>query len=158
TGDRLVIVDDRIRWLNAVSGEVIASVKQQFNNLYTLALSADGLTLAVVGHGTTAQHCSIFRLDVTGKKVTPLAKDFGPGGTLLAAALSPDGQRIAVGAKLSASMYVFDTATGRSIAQQLSAHASPISAMAFSGDGTRLATADSEGTIKIWADAQRLSS
>ena len=30
--------------------------------------------------------------------------------------------------------------------------------MAFSGDGAKLATADAEGTIKIWADAQKLTS
>ena len=34
----------------------------------------------------------------------------------------------------------------------------PITAMAFSGDGAKLATADAEGTIKIWADAQKLTS
>ena len=49
-------------------------------------------------------------------------------------------------------------ATGRLIAQHGSAHASPISAMAFSGDGAKLATADAEGTIKIWADARKLTS
>jgi hypothetical protein len=50
---------------------------------------------------------------------------------------------------------VFDTATGRLIAKYESAHASPISAIAFSGDGTKLATADVEGTIKLWADADK---
>ena len=44
------------------------------------------------------------------------------------------------------------------IAQHRSAHASPISAIAFSGDGAKLATADAEGTIKIWADARKLTS
>jgi WD40 repeat protein len=39
-----------------------------------------------------------------------------------------------------------------------SAHASTITAIAYSGDGLRLATADAEGTIKIWADAQKLDS
>ena len=63
----------------------------------SLALSADGLTLAVVGHGSGAARFSIFRLDATAKTVTPLAKDAGCGGTLVASALSPDGQRIAVG-------------------------------------------------------------
>ena len=58
----------------------------------------------------------------------------------------------------SGRLSVFDTATGRSIAQHGSAHASPISAIAFSGDGAKLATADAEGTIKIWADAQKLNS
>ncbi len=34
----------------------------------------------------------------------------------------------------------------------------PSSAIAFSGDGAKLATADAEGTIKIWADLQKLNS
>jgi WD40 repeat protein len=157
--DRLVIVDNKIRWVSAVSGKVIASVDQKLNSFYGLALSSDGLTLAFVGHGGgTGQQFSIFRLDAAARKVTPLAKDVRPAGTLNAAALSPDGQRIAVGEKLGGSVFVLDTTTGRSIARDGSAHASPITAMAFSGDGAKLATADAEGTIKIWADAQKLTS
>ena len=76
-GDRLVIVDDKIRWLSAVSGEVIASVDQKFDRIESLALSADGLTLAVVGHGDVGNLVSIFRLDAAAKTVTPLAKDVG---------------------------------------------------------------------------------
>ncbi|MGO9915647.1 MAG: protein kinase domain-containing protein [Isosphaeraceae bacterium] len=156
--ERLIIVDDKIRWLSATSGEVIATAPERFNNLYSVALSADGLTLAVVGHGQTGHQISIFRVDVTAKKVVPLAKDIATRGTLYASALSPDGRRLAVGGKLSAALFVFDTATGRSIAQHLSAHASPIAAMAFSGDGAKLATADAEGTIKIWTDEEKLNS
>ena len=90
--------------------------------------------------------------------MTTLAKDLkAEGESLHASALSPDGQRIAVGCKLAGSLFVLDTATGRSIAKYGSAHASPISAIAFSADGTKLATADVEGTIKIWADAQKLT-
>jgi WD40 repeat protein len=72
-------------------------------------------------------------------------------------ALSPDGQRIAVGHTLSGGLHVFDTNTGRSIAQHASAHASSIRSMAFSSDGARLATADTEGTIKIWQGAPKLT-
>ena len=121
-------------------------------------MSADGLTLAVVGHGNTGQLVSIFRLDATAKAVTPMAKDFGPGGTLNAAALTPDGRRIAVGAKLAGTLLLLDTATGRLIAQHGPLTRRPSAAMAFSGDGTKLATADAEGTIKIWADPQKLNS
>ena len=160
---RLVIVDDKIRWLSAVSGAVIADVNQKFGgetdgrSTRSLALSADGLTLAVVSHGIWHRYFSIFRLDETAKKVTPLAKDAGFNGTLGGSALSPDGQRIAVGHTLSGGLHVFDTNTGRSIAQHASAHASSIRAMAFSSDGARLATADTEGTIKIWQDAPKLT-
>ena len=159
--DRLVIVDDKIRWLSAKSGEVIASVDQGFQGVGpwgSLALSADGLTLAVVGHGAQGQLFSIFRLDATTRTVTPLAKDVTHTGTLSGSALTPDGKRIAVGASLSGALSVFDTTTGRSIAQHGSAHAAFISAMAFSGDGAKLATADAQGTIKIWADAHKLNS
>src|SRR5579884_12549 len=156
--DRLVVVDEKIRWLSAVSGEVIASIDKKFQRIESLALSADGLTLAVVGYGNMGQQFASFRLDATAKKVTPLAKDVGLGGTMLASALTPDGQRIAVGAKLSGSLFFFDTGTGRMVASHGSAHASPIAAMAFSGDGAKLATADAEGTIKIWADTQKLNS
>jgi WD40 repeat protein len=156
-GSRLVLVDDRIRWLSAQSGAVIASVDEKFNRIESLALSADGLTLAVVGHDNMGSRFSVFCLDATANKVSPLAKFDGYGGTLLASALTPDGRRMAVGAKLSGSLFVYDPATARTIASHGSAHASPVSAMAFSSDGSRLATADAEGTIKIWADLEKLS-
>lgn len=163
--DSLVIVDDQIRWVSATSGEVIASVDQKFDREAhspverSLALSADGLTLAVVGHGLGGLLFSSFHLDATAQKVTPLAKDVGLGrGTLQACALSPDGQRIALGHFFTGRIYVCDITTGRTIAQHLTAHAAPTRAMAFSGDGTKLATADAEGTIKIWADAEQLTS
>jgi serine/threonine protein kinase len=154
--DRFVIVDKTIRWINAENGAVIASVDQPFERGSSLALSADGLTLAVAGHGPLGKQLSIFRLDATRKTVTPLARDIAFGGTQRAVAMSPDGQRVAVGAKLSGAVYVHDTTTGRLIAKHESAHASPVSAIAFAADGARLATADAEGTIKVWADAQKL--
>jgi WD40 repeat protein/serine/threonine protein kinase len=156
--DRLVVLDNKIRWFNAVSGEVIATVDQEFERVSCLALSADGLTLAVVGHSLLGNQFSVFRLDPTARKATPLAKDVNAGGTSSAAALSADGRWIAVGAKLSGTLFVYDTAKGGLIAKHGSAHASPIAALAFSGDGARLATADTEGTIKLWGDARKLTS
>ncbi len=156
--EKLVIVDDKIRWCSAATGEVIASFNQKFDHVESLALSADGLTLAVVGHGERGRLFSVLHLDATVQKVTPLAKDAGSRGRMYAAALSPDGRRIAVGGKLSPALLIFDTASGRLTAEHPYAHASPIAAMAFAGDGSRLATADGEGTIKIWADEDKLSS
>ncbi len=153
----LVIVDDKIRWLSATDGKVIASINQKFNRGSSLALSADGLTLAVVGHGPLGNHFAIFRLDPVTKKVTQQAKDAGPGGTLNAAALSPDGSLIALGLKLSGPVTLYDTATGRLIVQHRSAHASPVSAMTFSADGLKLVTADVEGIIKIWEDVRKMT-
>ena len=157
-GDRLVIVDGKIRWCNSENGEVIASANKKFDRVNSLALSADGLTLAVVGHAAMGDLFSIYRLDATARSVTPQATDIGLRGTIFPSALSPDGQLIAVGTYGSGLVSIVDTATGRSITTPLSAHASPIWTIAFSGDGAKLATADSDGTIKIWADAQKLTS
>ncbi len=155
---KLVIVDNKIRWCDTAGGQVIASVGQQYTRGSGLALSADGLTLAVVGHGLLGHHCSIFRLDAAAQTVTPQAWDVGPGGTLSAAALSPEGRLLAVGTKMSGIVTVYDAVTGRQIAQHGSAHASGISALTFSGDGDKLVTADVAGTIKIWEDARKLTS
>ena len=157
SGSMLVIIDDQIRWFSASSGAPIASVDKKYNRIESLAVSGDGLTLAIVGHGKTGTLFSIFRLDAAAKKATSLATDVNCSGTTLASALTSDGSRIAVGAKLNGILSVFDTASGRSLAQHESAHASPISAMAFSADAN-LATADAQGTIKIWAPAQYLNS
>jgi hypothetical protein len=158
-GGRLVIADDKIRWLSTASGEVIASIDRNLGRRSSLALSADGLTLAVVGHGFTGNRFSIFCLDATARTATPGAQDLDDntpdgGSTLHASALSPDGQRIVVGELFAGPFSVFDTTKRRAIAQHHSAHASPVSALAFSGDGAKLATADAEGTINIWTDAQ----
>jgi WD40 repeat protein/tetratricopeptide (TPR) repeat protein len=156
-GDRLVIVDDKIRWLSAASGAVIASLDQKLYRVECVALSADGLTLAIGGFGDVGYLSSLFRLDASAKTVTPLATDVGVRETLSCSALTADGGRLAVGAMMSGHMAVFDAATGRLIGRQF-AHASPIRAIAFSDDGARLATGDAEGTIKIWAELEKLDS
>ena len=165
TGDMLVIADDRIRWCDTASGRIVGSRDLGARKPYreSLNLSADGLTLAVVGHNKSKIHqgigeCfSIFRLDPSSGDVAQLLKDVSFEATLSACASSVDGRLIAVGAKLSGVLGVFDMTTGKEIAKHESAHSSPISAIAFSGNGAELATADGEGTIKIWEDARELN-
>lgn len=157
-GNRLVIVDNKIRWLNTASGELIGSFDREFDRINSLALSADGLTVAVVGHSNLGQQFSSYRLNVSTKAVAPLAVDIaGFGGTLQASAMSPDGKLIALGLALTGMIGVFDAETGSQIAQHGDAHASPASSMSFSEDGARLATADNEGMIKIWVDPRKLN-
>ena len=158
SNDWLVIVDGKIRWLNA-AGEVIAVKNSGFKKAGSWALSADGLTLAAAGQGNLSQQISIFRLDAEKREVTqPVNGAFSTSATILAAALSPDGRRIALSSVLSGLFRVYETDTGRLIAEHLSAHASSVSALAFAGDGNKLASADTRGTIKIWADARKLNS
>jgi WD40 repeat protein/tetratricopeptide (TPR) repeat protein len=157
-GNRLLIGADKIAWYDTASGEVIASADQTFTIRSTAALSADGLTGAAVGLGALRQLFSLYRLDATARKVITLGKEVtGIGGTLRGCAISPDGKEIAIGSNLSGAFGVFDTTTVRAMAQIPSAHGSPLRAIAFFPDGAKLATADSEGTIKIWAEIDKLT-
>ncbi len=164
-GDMLVIVDDKIRWCDITNNRIVGSLDPGTGKHYqeSLALSADGLTLALVGHNDrkgkngVGECLSIFRLDPSTGNIAPLLKDVRFDATLSACASSADGRLIAVGAKLSGVLNIFDVTTGKKIAKHGSAHSSPISATAFSGNGAGLATADGEGTIKIWEDARVLN-
>lgn len=123
--DRLVIVDDKIRWCDVKNGQVIATRDQNLNLGRHIALSADGLTLAVLGYGSVYQLFSIFQLDATAGKVTAKRQDIDHGETTVAyAAFMPGGTLIAVSAMLSGSVTVFDTVTGGQISKHGSAHAS----------------------------------
>ncbi len=77
---------------------------------------------------------------------------------MLGCRLEPGWPAHRVSSVLSGQFYVYDTVTGRLIAEHLSAHASSVSALAFAGDGVKLGTADSQGTVKVWADARKLNS
>lgn len=158
SGDRLIIVDRLVRWCDAETGEVIASLDRNFLRIAEVAISLDGQALAIAGHGNLGGVFTVLRLDAAKRTITPVAREINTQrGTLNAAALSPDGQRIALGFKLSTGLSVYDVATGRFIIHHSSAHASVISAIAFSPDGAKLATADAEGTIKLWSEIDKLN-
>jgi WD40 repeat protein/serine/threonine protein kinase/tetratricopeptide (TPR) repeat protein len=152
----LVIVDKKIRWCSAVDGAVIASFDRQFNHVVSIALSADGLTLAVIGHANNPQEFSIYRLDAMTKTVTPLQTNTHVQWPLSVGAMSPDGQQFVLAEVLRGGFHGFITAPYSYNTWHATAHASPVSAIVFSGDGTQVATADAEGTIKVW-DAHKLT-
>lgn len=68
-GELLVVVDDRIRWCDTKYGTTLAAVDERFNRVESLALSADGLTLVVAGHGSLGRLFSSFRLDASALSV-----------------------------------------------------------------------------------------
>ena len=150
---RFIIVDDKFRYLNAVTGKVIASSDEKIQLLNSWRLSADGRTLAVSANTGYV----VSRIDETRQSVISQAQNLDGVPSLKACALSPDGQRIALGAGLSGALYLVETVSNRVLVRHPAAHASPISAIAFSPDGAKLATADSEGTIKVWEDSQKIT-
>jgi WD40 repeat protein len=75
------------------------------------------------------------------------------GGKLFAAALTPDGQTLAAGGwawnRGEIPIYLIDLATGR-ILRTLEGHKSSIQSLAFSSDGTHLASGSNDRTSRIW--------
>ena len=157
-GAWLAVVDDKIRWCDTRSGKTVATLDHKYTRCEAIALSPDGMTLGVAGHVTLGGGFSTFRLDAAGHRITPLAKDAFQNGTLNDAALSPDGKLIALAFKVNGTVVICETTPGgRAIAYKTPAHAAPMATLAFSPDGSQLATADVQGTIKLWGDARKLS-
>lgn len=95
-------------------------------------------------------------LSLVARWATCKASAFGPPDWILPSydlAFSPDGSLLALACTDSV-VRLFDMAT-RTIVAALHGHESPISAVAFSDDGLRLASAGStDGTVNIW-DVER---
>src|SRR5206468_2134465 len=103
-----------------------------------LAVAVDGQNVILTdnGGGITAWHPE------SGKHV----QVWTPIGTL--AALSRDGRQLAFAADVGTAR-VLDPSSGREVFA-LRKHAGPITGIAFSPDGARIATASKDRTVKVW--------
>jgi WD40 repeat protein len=68
--------------------------------------------------------------------------------SVLAAALSPDGAKVAVAGR-EGTVRVWDAARGKELGK-LRGHEKAVRSVAFSPDGTRLLTASEDGTARLW--------
>ncbi len=81
---------------------------------------------------------------------TPLKLNLPAGsGTIVSAAYSPDGRRIAGGAGGSGDIGIWDAGSGR-LLTVLKGHSAPVEALAFSPDGSRIVSGSRDQTLRVW--------
>ncbi|MBN2507070.1 MAG: serine/threonine protein kinase [Verrucomicrobia bacterium] len=115
-----------------------------------IAFSHDGSQIATASWDLTAGVAHTR----TGSEVKTLFKGTGFGG-YLSVALSPVEPLCALGGgvmgltKADAGVHVIDLATGTE-SHVFEGHAMPIRGLAFNPDGTRIASASFDGTVRVW--------
>ena len=115
---------------------------------HVLRFSRDGrLLLAAGGRPVQSGRVVLYEV-VTGKRVAEVADELD---TIIAADLSPDQTKIAIGGT-NRLVKVFSTATGK-LLYQMDRHTDWVTALEFSPDGKQLATGDRSGGIHLWDTA-----
>jgi WD40 repeat protein/class 3 adenylate cyclase len=108
------------------------------------AISRDGRTIATIGGTDKTVRLWSTR---TGRQLREFPVGEAAPGLTVGLAFSPDGRRIAAPSRKGAT--VWDVRSGAELLS-VNAHEGLVTAVIYSRDGTRLATAGDDGTVRIW--------
>ncbi len=143
--------DKKVRIWDLTSGKELRTYDNHEHIVWSVDFSPDGRTIASVG---ADQKIRVWEAG-TGRDLWNVASDTPPNGILLhrVAAFSPDGRLlagcVAFGPNPTRCIKLWDAATGREV-RTLGNPGGQVTSLAFSPDGTRLATAGENRTVQLW--------
>jgi WD40 repeat protein len=146
--------DTKVRLWDASSGKGRAALVGHANGVSSVAFAPDGRTLA------TGDRSGVVKLwDVTAgveRATLATARETGSAGKPIeevgALAFAPDGRTIAVAVEETVSLW--DVETGRRVTD-LVGHEGKVRRLAYSSDGTLLASGGHDRTVRLWDVARR---
>ena len=134
---------DRYAMLAAASRPGIASLTGHTDRVHSVAFSPDGRTLLSGSYDGTAR-----LWDVATRR--QIGAPLNGHGEVYSVAFSPNGNVVATGAE-DGMVRLWDVATYRQIGVPLNGHDGEINAVAFSPDGTILASGGTDdGVVRLW--------
>jgi WD40 repeat protein len=143
--------DSAVRVWDAATGQEVLGLKGHTDVVFGVCFSPDGQRLASAGADETAKVWDATK----GQEALTLQ---GQAGRVEAVAFSSDGRLLAgatvggvdkEGRPLPGEIKVWDPATGQAV-RTLKGHVGPVTSVAFSSDGKRLASASYDHTVKLW--------
>jgi len=132
-------VDWRIRIWDVVDGEIVETLPTAANDL---VFTHDGTRLITAHPGARATVWDV-------ASWAPVSEFRGHSGPLYAVAVTADGATVATSGT-SGTILLWDPSTGLE-RLTLASRGRGVPNLAFSPDGTRLASADVDGNLRIWA-------
>ncbi|MBX9623503.1 MAG: hypothetical protein K2X82_06790 [Gemmataceae bacterium] len=135
-------------------GSMVKMPEGPFDDVSGYALGPGGRQLALVGTRSGPDHpvaARVLAFDTAGKKLVweanPTDGPLFSTGSGTPAAFSPDGSLLAVGGRKV--IVLFDAETGKEV-RRFTGHLGDVGTLRFTPDGTRLVSADYDGTAWVW--------
>ncbi|MFY0576337.1 WD40 repeat domain-containing protein [Cystobacter fuscus] len=135
--------DERVRLWSVSDGQFSRVLNGRVEDVLELAFNTEGTFLSTVSSGGQVSRWSVSNGDRLDTFQLP------PEGSLRAAAFSLDREWLAFSISDDDKIRLWSMASGR-LVHALVGHKGAVGDLAFSPDGTTLASASSEGTIRIW--------
>jgi WD40 repeat protein len=133
---------DLLIW-DAVEGYVLDSFPRIWSMILPVAWSPDGSRIA---YGDRNGESGVYVVDaLSGAFVTEVVSSFD---SITALAWHPDGHSLATGTMADSAIYVTHIPTG--YFTRMDGHPSAIRSLDWSADGNTLASASTDGTVRIW--------